>query len=318
MKQATRTAIIVCLFLCSYFIVQNTYTSAYINRLKEASLPASAAKTDLYEEIKRQAKKREIPAQDATVDKIWRAMPGYNGRTVDIQASYENMKKEAGFDERKLVYKEVSPKVHLKDLPPAPIYRGHPDKKMIALTVNVAWGNEYIPTMLEILKKHKVAATFFLEGRWVKENPALAKMIAEAKQEVGNHSYTHPDMKTLSSGAIEEQLIKTNEIIEATTNKKVNWFAPPSGSYRDEVVKIARKHGMGTIMWTVDTIDWQRPEPSVLIQRVTSKAHPGAIVLMHPTSPTARSLDTLITRLKKDGYKIGTVTELLDEKRIDL
>lgn len=317
MNRTKHAIICTCIVLLSFFLVQNSYTSAYVDEVKRSALQVSKAEDPLYEEIVEKAKDYEIPAQDAIVDKIWKATPGYNGRAVDVPASYENMKKQGEFNEKKLVYTDISPKVHLQDLPPAPIYRGHPDKKMIALTINVAWGNEYIPTMLEILKKHHVSATFFLEGRWVKENPSLAKMIVDAKQEVGNHSYTHPDMKTLSAGSIEEQLVKTNEMIEAATNQKVKWFAPPSGSYRDEVVSIASRLGMGTIMWTVDTIDWQRPEPSVLIQRVTKKAHNGAIVLMHPTSPTAQSLDTLIQLLKKGGYKIGTVSELLSEKRID-
>ncbi|MFD3445513.1 polysaccharide deacetylase family protein [Microbacteriaceae bacterium 4G12] len=316
-KQGFRVIVMIGMFLTGYLLIQNPYTTRYVQQMKQADIPVSNTSHSLYEEIEQQAEGYNIPAEDAVIDKIWKATPGYNGRVVDVRASYERMKKDGVFDEKKLVFKEVQPKTHLKDLPPAPIYRGHPDKKMIALTINVAWGNEYIPGMLEILKKHNVNATFFLEGRWVKENPSLAKMIADAKQEIGNHSYTHPDMKTLSEQSIEDQLVKTNEMIEAVTSKKVQWFAPPSGSYRDEVVQIAAKLHLGTIMWSVDTIDWQRPTPSVLLNRVMTKIHPGAIILMHPTAPTAESLDTLIGKLKKQGYKVGNVSELLDERRID-
>lgn len=316
-KQLYRIAAFFCTVAIVYLSVQNPYTAHYLQDTKMEAVPAAKLQAPLYEEIAQKAKEYNIPATDAKIDKIWKAMPGYNGRVVNVQASYKNMEKQGIFDKSKLVFEEVPPKVHLQDLSPAPIYRGHPEKKMVALTINVAWGNEYLPNMLETLKKHNVKATFFLEGRWVKENPSFAKMIAEADQEVGNHSYTHPDMKTLSARAIEEQLTKTNDMIEATTNQKVRWFAPPSGSFRDEVVNLAAKQGMGTIMWTVDTIDWQRPEPSVLLNRVLTKVHPGAIVLMHPTSPTARSLNTLIVQLKKKGYKIGSVSMLLDEKRID-
>ncbi|MEH7460900.1 polysaccharide deacetylase family protein [Bacillus thuringiensis] len=277
----------------------------------------SYAKDRLYEEIEEKAKGYAIPAQNAFIDKVWKATPGYNGREVDIRASYNNMKKQGSFDEKQLVYREVSPKVHLADLSPAPIYRGNPSKKMIALTINVAWGNEYLSRMLEVLQKHNVKATFFLEGRWVKENLRFAKMIADADQEVGNHSYTHPDMKTLSLSAIQEQLEKTNQVIEAATNQRVRWFAPPSGSFRDDVVHTAARLQMGTIMWTVDTIDWKHPEPHVLLQRVLSKVHPGAIILMHPTSSSAESLDTLISNLKEKGYTVGNVSALVDEKRMD-
>ncbi|MEY8347340.1 polysaccharide deacetylase family protein [Bacillus cereus] len=278
---------------------------------------SALANDDLYKEIQKQAKRYSIEPQNAIIDKIWKAMPGYNGKEVDVEASYYNLKKTGEFDEKQLVYREVSPKTHLEDLSPAPIYRGHPHKKMVGLTINVAWGNEYLPRILETLRKHDVKATFFLEGRWVKENLSAAKMIVDAKQEVGNHSYTHPDMKTLSKSQIYEQLQKTNQMIEAATNQKVRWFAPPSGSFRDEVVEVADGLKMGTIMWTVDTIDWKRPEPEMILQRVMRKVHPGAIVLMHPTSPTAAALDTMISQLKKQGYKVGNITELLDEKRID-
>ncbi|MBO9128868.1 polysaccharide deacetylase family protein [Bacillus sp. 165] len=317
MKQLGKLTFLAVIALFAYILVENTYITHYLQQIKADALSASKTQDVLYEEIRQKSKAYYIPPQDAVIDKIWKAMPGYNGLEVDIKASYDKMQKEGVFNEKKLVIKEISPKVHLGDLPPAPVYRGHPDKKMVAFTINVAWGNEYIPSMLEILKKHGVTATFFLEGRWAKENPTLAKMIADAKQEVGNHSYTHPDMKTLSTSAIQEQLVKTNEVIEATTDQKVKWFAPPSGSYRDAVVDIASQLGMRTIMWTVDTIDWQRPDPSVLINRVMRKVHPGAIVLMHPTSSTAKSLDTLIKNLKKQGYEIGDVSTLLNEKRMD-
>jgi probable sporulation protein (polysaccharide deacetylase family) len=150
----------------------------------------------------------------------------------------------------------------------------------------------------------------------VKNNPELAKMIVSAGHEVGNHSYTHPDMKRISAAQTREQLLKTNEVIEAATGKKSIWFAPPSGSYRDETVTIAAEFKMKTVMWTVDTIDWQKPSPDQLINRVTSKISNGSMVLMHPTESTAKSLDTLITLIEEKGLKIGTVSDLMSEERI--
>ncbi|MDE8563167.1 polysaccharide deacetylase family protein [Anoxybacillus rupiensis] len=286
-----------------------------MNSLKAGSTEVAKMRDKLYMEIQTKAKRYEIPPQDAVIDRVWKAIPGYNGLKVNVEASYQNMKKDGTFDKRKLVYEQISPKVHLKDLPPEAIYRGHPEKPMVTFLVNVAWGNEYIPKMLEVLKKYNVQATFFLEGRWVKNYPDMAKMIADAGQEIGNHSYSHPDLKTMSNEAIRRELKKTNEVIEATTGVKCKWFAPPSGSYRDDVVKIAHDLKMGTIMWSVDTIDWQKPSPSVIVERVTSKLHPGAIILMHPTLSTAEALEPLIKAIKQK-YEIGNVSMLLDEKRI--
>ena len=171
--------------------------------------------------------------------------------------------------------------------------------------------------MLAVLQKQHVKATFFLEGRWTKNNPDLAKMIAEEGHEIGNHSYTHPNMQTLSTQATRQELRKTNEVIEAVTGKKMIWFAPPSGSFRDETVALAAEQGMGTVLWSVDSIDWQKPSPEVLKQRVLSKLHPGAFILMHPTESTAQSLETLIIKIKDKNLHVVTVSEAIDENRID-
>ncbi|KAA0547888.1 polysaccharide deacetylase family protein [Bacillus sp. BGMRC 2118] len=307
------------IILASYGTVQNPFTAQYVSGLKMdyQALPVTKVLDPLYEEIREKAKEYEKAPQNAEVHKVWKSTPGYNGLKVDVKASYENMKKSKKFDPKKLVLKESSPSRHLSDLPPNAIYRGHPDKKMVSFIINVAWGNEYIPTILETLKKHNVNATFFLEGRWVKENPDMAKMIVDAGHEVGNHSYSHPNMKTLTTSLVRQELVKTNDVIEATTGKTPTLFAPPSGSYRQEVVDIASELDMETIMWSVDTIDWQKPSPEVLTNRVLSKVHPGALVLMHPTESTAKSLDQLIIAIKEKKLRIDEVSSLLSEKRAD-
>ncbi|MGS2776898.1 polysaccharide deacetylase family protein [Robertmurraya sp. GLU-23] len=302
--------------MLSIMLVNNPLTDRYVLGLKVINIPASGQKNALYLEIEEIAKEYEKPAQDAKIDPVWKAIPGYNGLKVDISASYAKMKKDGKFDAAKLVYIQTTPAVHLKDLPPTAIYKGHPDKPMVSFIINVAWGNEYLGPILETLKKNNVHASFFLEGRWVKENPELAKMIVEAGHEVGNHSYTHPDMKQISSAKIREEIVKTNEVIKATTGEEVVWLAPPSGSFREEVVKIASEYKLGTVMWSVDTIDWQKPTPEQLINRVMGKVHKGAMILMHPTDSTAKALDELIKQIKLEKYEINTVSELLSEERI--
>ncbi len=303
--------------ILSILVVQNPLSSQYVSSLKQSSSVAVIKQEDpLLKKITEEAEVREKAPQDAKIDPVWKALPGYNGIKVDIEESYKKMKQEGEFKENLLVYEQIPPKVHLIDLPPSPIYKGHPEKPMASFIINVAWGNEYIPDMLETLKKHHVYATFFLEGRWVKHNPELAKMIVDAGHEVGNHSYSHPDMKTLAAEKAREEIKQTNEMIEATTGKRVKWFAPPSGSYRDEIVTIADEYNLKTVMWSVDTIDWQKPDPSVIVNRVTKKLHNGAIILMHPTDSTAKSLEQLITAIKAKNIRLGTITNLMKEERI--
>lgn len=141
-------------------------------------------------------------------------------------------------------------------------------------------------------------------------------MIAAAGHEIGNHSYSHPDMKQLSAGRIREEIKKTNDVIKATIGENAQWLGPPSGSFRDEVVRIAAEENMKTVLWSVDTIDWKNPSPEELINRVMGKIHNGAIVLMHPTEPTAKSLDRLIKEIKNKNLEIDTLSELMSEERV--
>lgn len=140
-RNDTRYLSVAIIFFFAWFIVSQPPVNQYIASLQEQSMAVMKENDKLYAEIVEKAKRYEIPPQDAVIDRVWKATPGYNGLKVDVQASYKSMKKEGKFDERKLVYKQVSPRVHLDDLPPEAIYRGHPDKPMVALLINVAWGN---------------------------------------------------------------------------------------------------------------------------------------------------------------------------------
>lgn len=273
---------------------------------------------DLYKKIQAYSEKHNIKPIDATIDSVWKAIPGYNGLEVDIIASYKKMKKHGKkFDESKIIFKEAPPTVHLDDLNAEPIYRGNPQKPMVAFLINVAWGNEYIPGILETLKKHKTKATFFLDGSWVNKNPDLAKAIKKAGHEIGNHAYSHPDLQKRSLAETTEELTKTNEVIEKTLGIKPKWFAPPSGSFNKATLQVADQLNMKTILWTVDTVDWRKPAASEMVKRVVSKVENGSMILMHPTKPTAEGMEAMITEIKGKGYQLGTVSNLMSEERLD-
>ncbi|MTW86466.1 polysaccharide deacetylase family protein [Virgibacillus dakarensis] len=272
----------------------------------------------LYKKIKAYNKEHKIPAIDARIDNIWGAIPGYNGLAVDVKTSYNIMEQDGHFDVNQLVYKQIPPDVHLEDLDSAPIYRGNPQKPMVALLINVAWGNEYIPEILKVLKNSGVKATFFFDGSWVKKNPDFAKTIKQAGHEIGNHAFSHPDLNQRSKSETIRELKKTNNIIKRTLGIKPEWFAPPSGSYNKTTVEIADQLGMETILWTVDTVDWRKPIASEMVRRVVSKVKNGTMILMHPTKPVAKGLKTMLSGIKKKGYQVGSVSELMDEERIDV
>nr|WP_226034899.1 polysaccharide deacetylase family protein [Aquibacillus saliphilus] len=309
-------------FLVFLFIVvlsyqqnPNPYSPSMLDSLSRQSKQVSVNKAQLMKEIEEKSNEYEEPPQNAKIDKVWKKIPGRNGVKVNIEKSFEKMQDKGEFNQSLLVFEQVKPEVTITDLPNSPIYRGHPEKRMITLVINVAWGNENIPSILNTLKKHKVKANFFIEGKWASNNTKLVKMINEEGHTIGNHAFNHPDMKRLTNEQNKEQLVKTNEILTAITGEKPKWFAPPSGSYNEQVVQLASSLEMETILWSVDTVDWQKPTTSVMLDRVNSKLHPGAMILMHPTEVMKKGLDQLILNIIEKEYRIGTVGNLLNEKR---
>ncbi len=191
-----------------------------------------------------------------------------------------------------------------------PIYQGSAAQKKIALACNVDWGEEYLPQMLEILKKNKVNTTFFMSGKWVARFPALTREIA-GNHELGNHGYSHPHPTFISKRENQEEIKKTEQVILKATAKTTRLYAPPYGEFNKTVLAAAGELGYQTILWSIDTRDWQRPSPDEIVRRVCDKAHNGAIVLMHPTEPAVRALPALISELQKRGYRLTTVSEVI-------
>ncbi len=305
------------IFIITFSSTQHPITKGYIMELHDRAEVVMKNEDPLYLEILSKKQQYEIAPQDAVIDKVWKAIPGYNGLKINVPETYEKMKKAGSFNEGDIVFDQVKPEVTLNDLPPSPVYRGNQDKPMVSFMVNVAWGNEYIPDLLKILNENEISSTFYLDGSWVKNNPKLAKMIVEEGHEIGNHAYSHPNMKNLSRDRIEEEISKTNQMIEATLNIKPDWFAPPSGSYRQDVVDIARDLDLFTILWTVDTVDWKKPNPQDMASRVINKTEAGSLILMHPTSSTVNGLQMMIDGIQDKGLTIGPVGETLSEKRLN-
>ena len=198
-----------------------------------------------------------------------------------------------------------------------PIYQGSDSEKKIALTVNVFWGEEYLPRMLEIMKKNNVKVDFFMGGQWVEKFPDLTKRIAEDGHELGNHGYSHPHVDSLSKDSNIQEIKKAEKEVFNATGKKTVLFAPPYGERGQTVLQAADEVGYSTILWSIDTIDWQRPDPKTIEDRVLKKAHNGAIVLMHPTDPTVKALPNIIKGLKDRGFEIVTVSQLVKSSRSD-
>jgi len=194
---------------------------------------------------------------------------------------------------------------------PQPVYHGNLDKPAVALACNVFWGEEYLPAMLDTLHTYNIKATFFIGGSWAKQNPEMLKKIVAAGHEIGNHSYSHPHSNSLSKDQNKDQILQAEQIIAQYTGVKTKLYAPPYGEFNKVVLSAAAELNYTTIMWSVDTIDWQLPPEEVIINRVMKKIHNGAIILIHPTAPTAKALPELIDRIQDSGYVILPVSVII-------
>ncbi|HHW06229.1 MAG TPA: polysaccharide deacetylase family protein [Clostridia bacterium] len=195
---------------------------------------------------------------------------------------------------------------------PQPIYRGNENEPKIALTFNVDWGEEYIPGILNVLDAYQAKATFFVTGRWAKKFPELTMEIAKRGHEIGNHGYSHPHPDKISKEKNQEEIKAAEKVILEIANVKTNLFAPPYGEHGAHVLQGAAELGYQTILWTVDTVDWDQGRTVEMIQtKVIDKAENGAIVLMHPTDRTLKALSTVLKALRDRGYECVTVSEVL-------
>lgn len=194
-----------------------------------------------------------------------------------------------------------------------PIYKGNANEKNVAFACNVVWGNEYIPDMLKILREKGIKITFFIGGEWASKNPDLLLSISNGGHELGNHGYRHLKHSKLNHDQNIQEILKTEEAVKKVTGYETKLFAPPYGDLNSAVVNAAESIKYKVIMWSIDTIDWNTKEYEKVLERVGKKHHNGAIVLMHPTKVTIQALPSMIENLEKEGYRIVTVSEVLEQ-----
>lgn len=190
-------------------------------------------------------------------------------------------------------------------------YQGSTDKKMVSFTFNVDWGEEYIPSLIDILQESEIKATFFITGRWAALHPDLVKSIADGGHDIGNHGQAHRHIKNLSDGELEQEITQAEKVLLKESGKKPKLFAPAYGEIDERINGVCNRLGYQVIMWSLDTIDWQKPDVATIVKRVVPRIHNDAIILMHPTDPTVQALPEIIARLKADGYKIVPISQLI-------
>lgn len=253
---------------------------------------------------------RREPHNAGYFEETGELIPEQNGLAVDIEGTIKKIfSTKEGEQVQPVTYVVTAARDRSYYLP---VYEGNADRQEVSITFNVAWGEEEIPQILAILKETGVKATFYFVGTWVKQFPELVREIAAAGHEIANHGLYHGHPAQMNRAELVRLLEANQKLLTETIGRQpAKLFAPPSGEYNQQVLSVAGDLGYRTVLWTVDTVDWKRPAPEIIRERVRSKVRPGAIILMHPTAPTVAALRAIIGDLKAKKLQPVPVSQLL-------
>jgi len=198
------------------------------------------------------------------------------------------------------------------------IYNIETDRKEIALTFDDFGSDKTITQILDILQEHDVKATFFLRAKGVETNPNLARAMVEGGHEVASHTYEHKVLTTLTPLAIQEDLIKAQNVIaDAIQEPPVMLFRPPTGAIDDERAKAIAALGYTNIaMYDVTTLDWDASNSAEdIVEGVLEQTKQGSIILLHMLDDihTIEALPRVLEEMQSRGYSFVKMTDLIGQ-----
>ncbi|MFJ5116865.1 polysaccharide deacetylase family protein [Kitasatospora sp. NPDC088548] len=187
-----------------------------------------------------------------------------------------------------------------------PVFELGPERRVVALTIDDGPHPRHTPAVLALLQQYGIRATFFLIGENAAENPGLVQETVARGHHIGNHTWTHPDLRHLSEEKVRDELGRTSDLIHRITGKAPTWFRAPGGDWAPVTLKVSAELGMRSMAWTVDPTDWAEPGADVITSRVLKGVRPGAIVLNHDgggdRSQTVAALKAYLPALIDSGY----------------
>ena len=187
------------------------------------------------------------------------------------------------------------------------------DGPYIAMTFDDGPHATNTPKLLEMAAERHVKLTFFVLGECIEQNPDVLRREVAEGHEIGNHSWSHPNLARLSDEGLRTQLQRTEDMIGKTAGIKPKLMRPPYGELtKRQRILANHEFGYRVILWDVDPLDWKRPGSDVVAQRIIAGARPGSIILSHDIhSPTIAEMPQVFDELLAKGFKFVTVSELL-------
>ncbi|MCM1303931.1 MAG: polysaccharide deacetylase family protein [Lachnospiraceae bacterium] len=189
------------------------------------------------------------------------------------------------------------------------------EEKVIYLTFDCGYENGNTEKILDALKAHDAPATFFVVGHFLETEPELVQRMVEEGHAVGNHTYHHYDVDTLDEESFRKELEDVETLFNEITGAGLSpYYRPPEGKCGTTNLKRAQELGYATCFWSLAYVDWDtdhQPTHQAALDKLTSRIHPGAVVLLHNTSSTnGEILDELLTKWEAMGYRFAPLSEL--------
>lgn len=196
------------------------------------------------------------------------------------------------------------------------IWQGSLFAKRVALTFDDGPNGQFTEKVLAVLNSHNIKATFFLLGEELEKNPHLAKHIVEQGHEVGNHLYRHRHIPQMEVSDFLEELGVAQRKIDGLLKNELKLFRPPYGQINFKALISAVKLGYTSVMFSIDSKDWQyRNAPEIINEINHQKIMSGDIILFHDNNEgTIAALPDIIADLKGRGFKLVTLSELINQK----
>ena len=184
-------------------------------------------------------------------------------------------------------------------------------EKKIALTFDDGPHPYYTEQLLDGLKERGVVVTFFVTGEHAALHPDVIQRMSEEGHLIGNHTFSHIQLRRGNLEEFKEELMQTNQVLEEITGEKVTYVRPPYGTWNKSLEK---ELNMIPVLWTIDPLDWCSKDVSCITRRVMEKVEENDIILMHDYyETTVTAALKIVDELLEEGYTFVTVEEILFE-----